>query len=227
MNKIAPSLLEADFKCLQRQLEQMESAGAHYIHIDVMDGNFVPNLSFGFAMLKSIRTDTNLVFDVHLMIKEPIRFVDRFKEAGADIISVHYEACEDVKETIDYIKHIGLKAGIAINPFTSLDALDDEILKKADVIHLMTVKPGIAGQKFIETSIDKIRNLKKRLESLNIERDIEVDGDINVRNLADVLAAGANVIVSGKALFQGDIRSNINEFNAIIEKVQEDASCRI
>lgn len=212
MAKIAPSLLEADFKCLQKEMETIENAGADYAHFDIMDGNFVPNLSFGIKMIKSIRDVSNLTFDVHMMVVEPIRFLDQFKSAGADIITVHYEACKDMKLTLSYIKKIGLKAGIALNPETSVDVLSDDIIKLADVIQIMTVKPGIPNQSFIYESLDKIKKVNEHINGLKLERDIEVDGGINLDNIGEVIKAGANIIVSGKALFNGDIKENIKCF---------------
>ena len=193
---IAPSLLEADYKCLGEQLKTMEKSGAEYVHIDVMDGSFVPNLACGMKMIHGLKGVADLVFDVHLMVNEPVRFVKRMQEAGADVISVHYEACSNVAETLKEIKQCGIRAGIVLNPETSAEVLTEEIWKLADVIQVMTVHPGRDGQHFIEDTLDKIK-------------DIEVDGSINCGNIGKVIKAGANIIVSGKALFNGNLAENI------------------
>lgn len=222
MYKVAPSLLATDFKCLQEQLEIIEKGGAEYIHLDIMDGRFVPNLSFGMTMIKSIRSASNLVFDVHMMVEEPIRFIDGFKNAGADIISVHYEACNDIKATIAYIKKIGIKAGVVLNPETPVEVLSNEIIESVDVIQLMTVQPGLDGQKFIPESLDRIKKVKQRIDDLKLEKDIEADGDITLDNIQAVLRAGANIIVSGKGLFNGDIKENISRFKKEIDIIQSE-----
>ena len=172
---IAPSLLEADYKCLGEQLKIMEKAGAEYVHIDVMDGNFVPNLACGMKMIHGLKDAAHLVFDVHLMINEPIRFVKRIQEAGADVISVHYEACSNVEETLKEIKNCELRAGIVLNPETSEEVLTEEIWKLADVIQVMTVHPGREGQHFIEDTLNKIEKIRKRSTETGEWKDIEVD----------------------------------------------------
>jgi len=217
MYKIAPSLLEADFKYLQKDIKALEDAGIEYIHLDIMDGNFVPNLSFGLAMIRSIRSATNLIFDIHLMIDEPIRFVDRFREAGADVISVHYEACTDIEETLDRIRKSGAKAGIVLNPETSIDVLADDLLRKVDVVQLMTVMPGIPGQSFFPDSLERIRGVRKKLDELGMDKDIEVDGDIKAENVRAVVEAGATVIVSGKGIFQNSIPDNVSMFRKSLQ----------
>ena len=206
---IAPSLLEADYKCLGEQLKIMEKAGAEYVHIDVMDGNFVPNLSCGMKMIQGLKGAANLIFDVHLMVNEPVRFVRRMQEAGADVISVHYEACSNVENTLKEIKKCGVRAGIVLNPETSVDVLTDKIWNLVDVIQIMTVHPGRDGQHFIEDSLDKIKDIRERIVMTGKEKDIEVDGSINFENVGEVVKAGANIIVSGKALFTGNLTENI------------------
>lgn len=206
---IAPSLLEADYKCLGEQLKTMEKSGAEYVHIDVMDGSFVPNLACGMKMIHGLKGVADLVFDVHLMVNEPVRFVKRLQEAGADVISVHYEACSNVAETLKEIKQCGIRAGIVLNPETSAEVLTEEIWKLADVIQVMTVHPGRDGQHFIEDTLDKIKDIRRRSTDTGEWKDIEVDGSINCGNIGKVIKAGANIIVSGKALFNGNLAENI------------------
>lgn len=207
--QLAPSLLEADFRCLDTELKTLESAGIRIVHIDVMDGMFVPNLSFGMKMIRSIRSSTNMIFDVHLMVQEPVRFARQIIDAGADVITVHYEACADVESTLAFIKKSGIKAGIALKPGTALDVLTDDILRKMDVVHLMTVRPGLEGQTFIPESLSRISEIRDRLDKIHPECDIEADGNITPENIKAVLLAGANIIVAGKSIFSGNIVHNI------------------
>lgn len=209
--QIVPSILEADYSCLGDELKKIEDAGAKMIHIDVMDGQFVPNLSLGLKEIQSIRSATDLIFDVHLMIFDPEKFIDKMKNAGADRIIVHYEACKDAEETLKKIKRAGMKAGIALKPATSCEILERNILENADIIHIMTVEPGLEGQIFQKQSLKKIEDVKKRIKKLNLQKEIEVDGGITEENIQEVIKAGANIIVSGKSLFKGNLSDNIRK----------------
>lgn len=215
--KLVPSLLEADYRFLDEQLKMMQQAGADSVHIDVMDGTFVPNLSFGMKMIQSIRQSTDLDFDVHLMVQEPDRFIKRIVDAGADIITVHYEACTDVRSTLEAIKSLGIRAGIALKPNTQLTVLRNELLKMADVVHLMTVEPGLEGQLFIPKSMRRISEMRKMLDKVHPDCDIEVDGNITMENIKGVVTAGANVIVAGKTIFSGDMTDNIRQMKRQLE----------
>ena len=192
-----------------RTIKNNGKTGAEYVHIDVMDGSFVPNLACGMKMIHGLKGVADLVFDVHLMVNEPVRFVKRMQEAGADVISVHYEACSNVAETLKEIKQCGIRAGIVLNPETSAEVLTEEIWKLADVIQVMTVHPGRDGQHFIEDTLDKIKDIRRRSTDTGEWKDIEVDGSINCGNIGKVIKAGANIIVSGKALFNGNLAENI------------------
>ena len=214
-NILAPSILAADFKELGQAIKTIEENGAEYLHYDVMDGIFVPSISFGMPVLASIRSCTKQVMDVHLMITEPIRYIKEFKEAGADLITIHLEACEDVAATIKAIREAGLKVGFSIKPATEAEAIRP-YLDQIDMILVMSVEPGFGGQKFIPESLDKIRALRAMIEEAGVNVDIEVDGGIYQTNVKEVLDAGANIIVSGSGVFKGDIAENTREFMEIL-----------
>lgn len=211
MNKLAPSILSANFAALGEDVKKAERAGAQYLHIDVMDGAFVPSLSLGFPVIQSIRKLTDMVFDVHLMICDPDRYIAEFAAAGADIITVHAEACPHLNRTIASIKEQGAKAGVVLNPATPLTELE-YILEDLDMVLLMTVNPGFGGQKYIESCTRKIQDLRKMITDRGLAIDIEVDGGIKLDNVGKVLGAGANVIVAGSAVFGGDVEQNVKDF---------------
>ena len=214
-NILAPSILSADFKILGEQLKLTEEAGAEYIHFDVMDGMFVPSISFGMPVLASIKGATTQTLDVHLMVTEPIRYVEEFVKAGADIVTVHYEACEDLQATIDKIHAAGAKVGISIKPKTPVDVLLP-YLDQAEMFLIMSVEPGFGGQAFIPESLERISELRNLLNEKGLTTDIEVDGGIYHINVAEVRAAGANVMVSGSGVFKGDIKDNTAKFMEIL-----------
>ena len=214
MNILAPSILSADFKNLGKQLQEIAENGAEYVHVDVMDGMFVPSISFGMPVIKSIRPATDKVFDVHLMIEEPIRYIKGFKEAGADIITIHYEACKDVGATLKAIKDAGLKTGLSVKPKTDVNVVK-EFLPICDMILLMSVEPGFGGQKFIDGSLERAAELKKIIDESELPIDLEIDGGINLDNVSAVLGAGVNVIVAGSAVFK-DPAGNTKKFMEIL-----------
>ena len=209
-NILSPSILSADFGNLARDIHTIDEAGAEYIHIDVMDGVFVPTISFGMPIIKSIRPLTDKIFDLHLMIEEPIRYVDEFTALGADIITVHVEACKDTAATLKRIKELGVKAGITLNPDTPLSDVR-EFLPLADMLLIMSVVPGFGGQKFIEASLDKLREAVILRDELGLNYDIEIDGGVNFDNIRDIHEAGANIIVAGSAVFKGNAAENVKK----------------
>ena len=215
MNCLSPSILSADFSKLREEIKTVDEAGAQYIHIDVMDGSFVPNLACGMKMIHGLKGVADLVFDVHLMIDEPIRYIDELVDCGADLITVHAESCKHLDRTIEAIKERGIIAGVALNPATPLTAIE-HILEKVDMVLIMTVNPGFGGQKLIPYTIDKVRQLKKMVQERQLKIDIEVDGGVNLSNVETLMDAGANIIVAGSAVFGGDAEENTRCFLNLI-----------
>lgn len=210
MIKLAPSILSADFARLLEDVKKVENAGCEYLHIDVMDGHFVPNITLGPAIVKSLRKDVNMVFDAHLMIENPDLYIKDFVDAGADLITVHQEACVHLHRTIQNIKSYNIKAGVAINPGTPIESIK-YVLPYVDMVLIMTVNPGFGGQSFIDNMIDKIKEVKSIIDKQNLNIDIQVDGGIKPDNIKKVVKAGANIIVAGSAIFNSDnIESTVN-----------------
>ncbi|WP_053956949.1 ribulose-phosphate 3-epimerase [Inediibacterium massiliense] len=203
MAKLAPSILSADFSNLLEDIKKVENAGADLLHIDVMDGHFVPNITIGPLILQSIKGKTNLPFDVHLMIENPDLYIEEFVKKGADIITVHVEACPHLHRTIQNIKSYGVKAAVSLNPATSLSTIE-YILEDVDMVLLMSVNPGFGGQKFIPSVIDKIKKLRKMIQEKNLNVEIEIDGGVKIDNAKDVVKAGAHILVAGSAVFGAD-----------------------
>ncbi len=214
--KLAPSILSADFARLGEQVAEATEAGADYIHVDVMDGQFVPPITIGAPVVAAIKKWTNLPLDVHLMIESPERQVGQFAEAGANIITVHVEACPDAQKLVSQIKALGIKAGVSLNPATPLSAISD-VLSSLDLVLVMTVNPGYAGQTFIESTLDKIASLRAELDKKGLAAELEVDGGINVQTVPKVVKAGARVLVAGAAVFSSGrtVRESLAELRAV------------
>lgn len=216
MNILAPSILSADFGILGQQLKAIGEAGAKYVHIDVLDGMFAPNISFGMPVIASIRPYSDKVFDVHMMVQEPGRYVKEVAEAGADIITVHAEACTHLDRVVAQIRECGKEAGVVLNPATPLSVLD-YVLPQLKMVLLMSVNPGYGGQSYIPYVTEKIRDLRRMITKRGLNVDIEVDGGVKLSNAAKLLEAGANVLVAGSAVFSGNIEENVRKFMAILE----------
>ncbi len=219
MYKLAPSILAANFAHLGQDVMEVEKANAEYLHIDVMDGAFVPTISFGAPIIKSLRPISQLVFDVHLMVEDPIRLIDEFIDGGADIITVHAEASVHLHRTITAIKDRGIKVGVSLNPSTPLCVLD-YVLDELDMVLIMSVNPGYGGQSFLPLVIDKIKKLKDMIDSRGLNIDIQVDGGLSPDNVHLVLDAGANVIVAGSQVFNGNIGKNVSRFKEVFDKYE-------
>lgn len=214
---LAPSVLGADFTKLGEEIQAVDKAGAQYIHLDVMDGEFVPSISFGMPVIKAVRPVTKKTFDVHMMVQDPDRYIDAMKEAGADIFCVHQEACLHLDRTINRIKEAGMRPAVALNPATPVETLSC-ILQEIDMVLIMSVNPGFGGQKFIPYTLNKIRAVRKMIEDRDLTVRIEVDGGVTLDNVGDTIRAGADTIVAGSAVFHGNPSANTEAF---FEKFRE------
>ncbi len=204
---IAPSLLSANFLCLENDCKMLNESQADWYHLDIMDGRFVPNISFGIPVVEHLRKATTKTLDVHLMIVEPEKYVEHFKKAGADILTVHIEACNHLHRNIQQIKSLGMKAGVAVNPHTSINLLDD-VLEDIDLVCLMSVNPGFGGQKFIRQTLTKITALKNKIVQKNVNVLIEIDGGVTLENADEIVKAGADVLVAGSTVFNANDPAN-------------------
>ena len=217
---LSPSILGADFKKLEQQIGEVDRAGAQYIHLDVMDGTFVPCISFGMQVISSIRSCTDKVFDVHMMVQEPLRYLPEIVDCGADIITVHAEACTHLDYTLREIRKAGLKVGVALNPTTPILMIHD-LLDCVDMVLIMTVNPGFGGQEMIPYTLNKVRSLRKLCKNRGVDLDIQIDGGVTIDNVRLCLEAGANIIVAGSAIYRGDAAANTREFLKIFEEFEK------
>ena len=223
MYVLAPSLLSANYMAMGEDLKTVRRAGGRQVHVDIMDGRFVPSINFGIPLVGALRKETDLILDVHLMVEDPDRYVEEFARAGADIITVHAEACTHLHRTIQHIKSMGKRAGAALNPATPAAALSC-VLEDLDLILVMSVNPGFGGQKYIPYSTEKLKELKEIRKERGLSFDIEVDGGVNLANAKEIMAAGANMLVAGSAVFSGDLEDNIRQFLTCMEEMESGQS---